>query len=167
MPAQGRQPGHGMDKIEEVLIALRRVIRATDLHSRQLIKTTGITTPQLLLLQSVNRGKSLTVSELANDISLSQATVTNILARLEKRGLLLRKRAEDDKRKVEVSLTSAGRDAIKDAPVPLQESFIQAFRTLETWEQGMIISSLQRIAAMMDAEDIAASPVLEIGELDR
>ncbi|MFT5427282.1 MAG: hypothetical protein ACI9ZT_002241, partial [Gammaproteobacteria bacterium] len=60
-----------MDSIKDVLIALRRVIRATDLHSRQLIKTTGITTPQLLLLQSVENIHEVTVSELAKDISLS------------------------------------------------------------------------------------------------
>jgi hypothetical protein len=31
----------------------------------------------------------------------------------------------------------------------------------------MMISSLQRIAQMMDAEDIDASPVLDVGILDR
>ena len=40
-----------MNSIEEVLVALRRVIRATDLHSKHLAKTTGLTAPQMLLLQ--------------------------------------------------------------------------------------------------------------------
>jgi len=31
----------------------------------------------------------------------------------------------------------------------------------------MIISSLQRIAAMMDADDVDAAPVLDFGNLDR
>ncbi|GJM05392.1 MAG: MarR family transcriptional regulator [marine bacterium B5-7] len=156
-----------MDSIEDVLIALRRVIRATDLHSRQLIKTTGITTPQLLLLQSVNNKNEVTVSELAKDISLSQATVTNILVRLEKRGLLLRTRSLQDKRKVHISITEDGLRAIQDAPIPLQENFTNEFRKLKNWEQGQIISSLQRVAEMMDAEGISASPVLDVGELDR
>tara|TARA_R110000782_G_scaffold158433_4_gene250555 strand:+ start:3940 stop:4431 length:492 start_codon:yes stop_codon:yes gene_type:complete len=156
-----------MDSIEDVLIALRRVIRATDLHSRQLIKTTGITTPQLLLLQSVNNNSEVTVSELAKDISLSQATVTNILVRLEKRGLLIRTRSQLDKRKVHISITEDGQRAIQDAPIPLQENFTNEFRKLKNWEQGQIISSLQRVAEMMDAEGISASPVLDVGELDR
>jgi DNA-binding MarR family transcriptional regulator len=156
-----------MDSIKDVLIALRRVIRATDLHSRQLIKTTGITTPQLLLLQSVENIHEVTVSELAKDISLSQATVTNILVRLEKRGFLNRTRSQQDKRKVHISITKAGSQAIQNAPVPLQENFIIEFEKLKSWEQGQIISSLQRVAEMMDAEDISASPVLDVGELDR
>ncbi|MDX1268522.1 MAG: MarR family transcriptional regulator, partial [Oceanisphaera sp.] len=39
-----------MEKHEEVLVALRQIIRAIDLHSRQLSKASGLTGPQLLLL---------------------------------------------------------------------------------------------------------------------
>ena len=39
-----------MDQIDAVLIALRKVIRATDLHSKYLAKNTGLTTAQLLIL---------------------------------------------------------------------------------------------------------------------
>src|SRR5690625_7154353 len=41
------------------------------------------------------------------------------------------------------------------------------FGDLEEWEQSMIIASLQRIAEMMDAKDIDASPFLDVGALDR
>ena len=68
-----------MDHLEEVLISLRRVIRATDLHSKYLAKTTGLTSPQLLLLKTVRSKGEVTIGELANDMSLSQATVTTIL----------------------------------------------------------------------------------------
>lgn len=156
-----------MDPIEDVLIALRRVIRATDLHSRYLSKTSGLTTPQLLLMQKVNGKVEITVTELAEELNLSQATVTNILGRLEKRKLLIRSRSQEDKRKVKITLTSDGETAIESAPIPLQENFVSHFKALKNWEQSMIISSLQHIAEMMDAEDIPASPVLDTGELDR
>jgi len=156
-----------LDHIDDVLMALRRVIRATDLHSRHLVKTTGLTTPQILLLQTINRNGELTIGELAHDISLSQATVTTILDRLEKRELVYRKRSVEDKRKVYACLTQAGTWALKNAPPLLQEQFIRQFRELHEWEQTMIISALQRIAQMMDAQDIDASPVLDIGTLDR
>jgi len=42
-----------MSSIEMVLTALRRVIRATDLHSRYLSKTSGLTTPQLIVLKTI------------------------------------------------------------------------------------------------------------------
>ena len=155
-----------MKQLEQVLISLRRVIRATDLHSKQLVKTTGLTAPQLLLLQAIRDKVDGTIGQLAKHISLSQATVTTILDRLEKRELVKRVRSTTDKRKVHACLTDKAIEILKEAPVPLQEHFAEQFNDLEAWEQTMIISSLQRIAQMMDAQDIDAAPVLDVGSLD-
>lgn len=156
-----------LDRIEEVLVALRRVIRATDLHSKHLAKTTGLTAPQILLLQTIRDKDQATIGEIASEISLSQATVTTILDRLEKRKLVYRERSTEDKRKVHACLTDEGVEILKKAPVPLQDHFKREFGDLHEWEQTMIISSLQRVAQMMDAQHIDASPVLDIGTLDR
>jgi len=156
-----------MDLIEEVLISLRRVIRATDLHSKYLVKTTGLTSPQILLLQTIRDHGQVTIGEIANKMSLSQATITSILDRLEKRNFIYRKRSEQDKRKVHAYLTDEALEMLKNAPIPLQNHFIRQFSDLHDWEKTMIISSLQRIAQMMDAQHIDASPVLDVGTLDR
>lgn len=154
-------------RMDEVLVALRRLIRATDLHSKHLSKTAGLTAPQLLVLQTLKRLGEVTVGDIGRSISLSQATVTTIVNRLERRGYLVRERSVSDRRKVYVRLTPGGDAFIVNAPTALQERFIRRFANLESWEQSMILSSLQRVAAMMDAEDLDASPVLDIGDLDR
>jgi DNA-binding MarR family transcriptional regulator len=156
-----------LDNIQEVLVALRRIIRATDLYSKHLAKTTGLTAPQILLLQSIRDKGEVTIGELANEISLSQATVTTILDRLEKRELVYRERSKQDKRKVHAYLTDQAVGILKESPIPLQEHFTRQFGDLQEWEQTMITSSLQRVAQMMDAQHIDASPVLDIGILDR
>ena len=155
-----------MKGVEDVLVALRRVIRATDIHSRQLNKTSGLTAPQLLLMRAISQAGEASISEIAEAVSLSQATVTSILDRLEKRELLYRQRSELDKRKVHIILTDAGLTMLANAPKPLQESFVRQFNALQDWEQAMIVSSLQRVAQMMDAEGIDASPFLHLGEMD-
>ena len=156
-----------MDRLEQVLTSLRRVIRATDLHSKRLAKTSGLTAPQILLLQSIRKLEGATIGQLADEVSLSQATVTNILDRLEKRELVRRERSTVDKRKVHVHLTERGDEIMLNAPTPLQEHFARQFTDLQEWEQTMIIAALQRVAFMMDAEHIDASPVLDVGTLDR
>ncbi len=156
-----------LNSIEEVLVALRRVIRATDLHSKHLAKTTGLTAPQMLLLHTIRAREQVTIGELASDMSLSQATVTTIIDRLEKRELVFRERSQQDRRKVHAYLTDRGMEILKDAPIPLQDQFARQFSDLQEWEQTMIISSLQRVAQMMDAQHIDASPVLDVGMLDR
>lgn len=156
-----------MNGVDDVLVALRRVIRATDLHSKRLAKTTGLTAPQILLLQTIRDKGEVTIGEIANSMSLSQATVTSIIDRLEKRSLVNRQRSLEDKRKVHAHLTDAGLATLKDAPMPLQDHFARQFGDLQDWEKTMIISSLQRVAQMMDAHHIDASPVLDVGTLDR
>lgn len=152
-----------MKRYEEVLVALRRVIRATDLHSKHLGKTAGLTAPQLLIMRAIRTLGQVTIGTLADEVSLSQATVTTIIDRLELRGLIVRERSQADKRKVHALLTEAGNELLDRAPRPLQDAFIQRFQALEDWEQNMIIASLQRVAQMMDAGQVDAAPILDVG----
>lgn len=156
-----------VNTIDEVLVALRRVIRATDLHSKHLAKTTGLTAPQILLLQTIRNKGEITIGKLAIEMSLSQATVTSIVDRLEKRNMVVRERSKEDKRKVYALLTKEAAEILKESPIPLQEHFTRQFSDLQEWEKTMIISSLQRVAQMMDAQHIDAAPVLDVGILDR
>ena len=72
------------DLENQVLTSLRRIIRATYLHSRKLEKHAGLTTSQLIIIQAINELRDPTVSAIAHAASLSLATVTTILNRLEK-----------------------------------------------------------------------------------
>ncbi len=154
-----------MNKDEELLIALRKIIRAIDMRSRQLNKQFGLTGPQLLILQKVGKHKGVMVREIAETINLSSATVTSVLDRMEARNLIQRIRSTQDKRRVGVFLTEIGEQALENAPLPFQEHFTNRFNALEEWEQSQMVSTLQRMAAMMDAQDVDAAPVLEVGNL--
>ncbi len=152
------------DLQDQVLISLRRIIRATDLHSRKLGKQTGLTTPQLVILNATGKLQEPTVSDVAKAVSLSLATVTIILNRLESNQLVNRKRSLEDRRRVIVTLTDAGRERLAQAPKPLQDSFVDRFSRLESWEQHQIVASIERVATMMDAERLDAAPLLATGE---
>lgn len=151
---------------DEVLVALRRIIRATDLHSRRLLRDFGITGPQLLVLREIAARRELSSSAVAQAVSVSLPTATDIVARLESRDLVARRRSSSDRRQVVVSLTDAGRRVLDSAPPPLQESFTEQLGALPEWEQTQILYVLQRVVAMMEAETLTASPVLATGEID-
>ncbi|MFD2179672.1 MarR family winged helix-turn-helix transcriptional regulator [Veronia pacifica] len=154
-----------MEKHEEVLVALRQIIRAIDIHSRQLNKDTGLTGPQLVLMKAIKELGEVTIKQLSIHTNMSQATATTILDRLEKRGFVHRVRSQIDKRKVHAHLTESGQKAMTQAPRLLQDSFISRFQNLEQWEQSLLLSSIQRISSMMNAENIDAAPLLEVQEL--
>ncbi|WP_373489800.1 MarR family winged helix-turn-helix transcriptional regulator [Parasphingorhabdus sp.] len=154
-----------MSNSNALLVALRQINRAIDLHSKKLEKETGQTTPQLLLLKALVEEGRAKPSVIAKSVHLSHATVTSIVDRLEKSGMVTREKSENDGRSVEIILTEKGRTCIQNAPELLQEDFLLALSRLEPWEQNLLISSVQRIAVMMDANRIDSAPILEIGEI--
>jgi DNA-binding MarR family transcriptional regulator len=150
---------------DQMLIALRQITQAIDLRSRYLAKHHGLTGPQLVILKEVNREGEQTVGDLARAISLSQSTVTGILDRLESRGLVVRHRADADKRRVIVDVTEECRRFLETAPPALQEEFLKGFEALPRWEQLMILAALQRLVSLMKAEAIDAGALLATGPL--
>ncbi|ADN75429.1 transcriptional regulator, MarR family [Ferrimonas balearica DSM 9799] len=154
-----------MDKHEQLLISLRKVIRAIDLHSRKLNKESGLTGPQLVVMQKIAQLDGPIARQVAAEVNLSPATVTSIIDRLESRGLVKRIRDEADKRRVHLSLSEEGQRLMASAPQPLQEHFIQRYQALEEWEQSLLLSSVERIASMMDAEELDAAPMLTVGQI--
>lgn len=153
-----------MADYDDILIALRRITRAIDLHSKKLVRTSGLTAPQLLVLQSVRRHGRVKPSTIAKDILLSQATVTSIVDRLEKYELVTRERSATDRRVVEIVLTENGQQKLVESPELLQAGFLREYRKLDEWERTQLTASVQRVAAMMDADELDAAPILEVGE---
>ncbi len=148
------------DISDNVLIALRKIIQAIDLNSKRLVKQVGLTGPQLVILNYISSAKEMSVGDVARNVSLSQGTVTGILERMEKRELVIRKRSSHDKRRVMVNITESGKELLAKAPPVMQESFLKKFSKIESWEQAMILSALQRLVSMMDAKKISAAPFL-------
>lgn len=145
---------------DSVLIALRKIIQAIDMNSKKLVKRVGLTGPQLVILQEIARCGEVTAGDIARAVSVSQATVTGILDRMEKRGLLARQRSDSDKRRIMVNITGAGRQLLAEAPPLMQEAFVERFSNLQEWEQTMILSALQHLVSIMDAKAIQAAPFL-------
>ena len=67
-----------MNDYDEILVSLRKITRAIDLHSRRVLKTSGLTTSQLLVLQSIDRLGNPSPSAIAREVVLSQATVSSL-----------------------------------------------------------------------------------------
>ena len=155
-----------MDNYQQLLIALRRINMATDIGAKRLAKDSGLTTPQLLTMQAVSEAESLTVGEVARAIVLTLATTTSIVNGLERKCLLEKRRDVTDKRRVIVTLTAAGTKLIAEAPKTLQDLLARRFDNLEPWEQSFILAGLQRVATLMDANDIDVAPILHTGAIE-
>ena len=152
---------------ERVLVNIRKIIRSVDIHSKHLISQFGLTGPQLIVLNEIVRRKKAPTGEIAQQVSLSQGTLTSILDRLEKNGYVARERSTSDRRKVLVSPTEKAEKIIESKPSLLQERFAKRFELLPEWEQAMLVSSLTRVVDMMEMiEDTKdSSPILTSGNI--
>lgn len=156
-----------MAQHNDLLIAIRQITRAIDLSSKRLVKLAGLTAPQFLVLQTLSLEEPRKPSDIAKKVFLSQATVSSIIDRLIKAEFVRREKSRSDGRVIHIYLTDKGQKRLKSAPPLLQESFTKQFEELERWEQSQLLSSLQRLANMMNAEEIDAAPILEVGDLTK
>ena len=75
----------------------------------------GITYPQYLVLMVLWETDELPVNDIARRLVLETNTITPLLQRMEKLGLVSRKRGKQDKRQQIVSLTEKGRALEEEA----------------------------------------------------
>lgn len=154
-----------MDRVDACLIALRRILRATDLFSRELAQSVGLTAAQFRVLQIVAESGHCTATAIAQRMRISQATVTSLVDKLVRQEMVTRERSQTDRRQTNIVATERGRRAIAEAPDPLQQRFVRKFEAMEDWEQAALIAALERVAGLLDAEGMDASPVLDTGAI--
>lgn len=158
--------GASMTEFADVSItAMRRIVKATEENVRALAQTSGLTASQLMVLQVLKlRGETLN-GDLANAVDLKQATVSILVDKLQKRELVERRKGDTDRRRVWIRITQKGEAILRDALDLLQESFLTRFSKLAEWEQASLAAALLKIVALLDAETIDASAVLDIGDV--
>ena len=156
-----------MDRTDNSLIALRRILRATELYGRDLARDAGLTAVQLRVLQIVAEKGHSTPTEVATRMGVSQATISVLIKKLEGYGFLERHKSRADRRQTDLAITGRGLDKVNVAPDALQQRYVAQFEALPDWEQSMIVAVLERVAGMLDASDIPAEPVLTTGDILR
>ncbi len=154
-----------MSDEEQIVAAIRKIIRAVDLHSRRLVDGHGLTGPQLAVLQEVLRLGPVSPKALSQAVHLSQATVTGILQRLERRSLICREPSPDDRRSVLIAISPQGRSLLHAAPSLLQDRFRDALSALDEYERQQILMTLQQVARLMGAESLPTAPYLTRDEI--
>jgi DNA-binding MarR family transcriptional regulator len=143
----------------EVLGDIRRIIQASDVFSRKLHKASGLTTTQALTLRAIAELGETTSSSIAKAASISTATATAVLDRLELNGLIARYRSKTDRRIVHARLTSKGEMIARTMPNLMDEEFLSRFQRLPLSRRGEIASAFREVAQMLnaDATDAAAA----------
>jgi DNA-binding MarR family transcriptional regulator len=137
---------------EQVIVALRRITRAADIHSHLLQRDFGITGPQLSTLRVVHRMQPVSTGALARAACIGYATLTGILDRLEDNGYVTRTRDPDDRRSVILKMTKGGERVLASAPSLLQTRLREELGRMSDRERSNVLNTLLRVATLMESE---------------
>lgn len=140
---------------------MRKILRTTELNSKQLMSETGLTPSQLIFMQILDDEREQTAGHVAARMGITQATTTVLVQKLEALGMVKRRKGEEDRRQVWLSLTTQGHEALAIAPNGVHAQFHEQFTALEDWEQAMLIASLERVAAMLGNHEDGVAAVLD------
>lgn len=133
--------------------AMRRLQQAGEVHAKRVARYGGLTPMQLLILEVLASETRLTASALSGRVSLTAATLSGLLDRLEERGLLQRQRDDQDRRRQWLVLSDAGRKLLEEAPSLLPPRFRTRFAELAEWEQHALTAALLRAAELCNGEE--------------
>lgn len=151
---------------KEIIIDMRKIVRSINLESKRIQKDFGISIPQLLCLTFLSKEDSYqsTHKQLTEYLNLNSSTVTGIVNRLEKKGLIARLPKQGDKRVTYIALTSAGYKIVADTPNLLQEKLSQNLARLSSEQITQIRTSLSLLVDVLEIKDVDASPLLTVDD---
>jgi len=146
----------------EILIKIRKIVRSVDIESKKIQKEYGVSIPQVLCLNFLHNSPSYqsTQGEIRNFLNLNSSTVSGIINRLEKKGLLARLPKSGDKRVVNIALTSAGYKLLGSIPSLLHEQLSEKLMKLDESEFRKVEESLNTLVKLLEIEKVAASPLI-------
>jgi len=155
-----------MDHEANILTDIRKIVRSINLESKRIQKEFGISIPQLLCLGYLSRCSAYqsTHRELTRFLQLNSSTVTGIVNRLEKKGLIARLPKKEDRRVTFIALTSAGYKVLESTPDLLHEKLSSRLKKLPPEKVEAIRESLHLIISSLGIEDVEASPMITMEE---
>jgi len=146
----------------ELMISIRKIVRAVNLESKIIEKDFGLSIPQLLTLKFLKNELEFksTMKLLKEHLSLNASTVTGIITRLETKGFVARLPNPNDKRSTPIVLTLRGNELVSKTDESLHERMYKKSLRVSEDEFNQIIVSLETLIELFDINDIDASPII-------
>jgi DNA-binding MarR family transcriptional regulator len=139
----------GSNTSGHVLDAVRRIVQALRESSREAERRVGLSGAQLFVLHALEESPGLSMNELAERTRTHQSSVSAVVSRLTRDGLVERRTAAGDARRAEVRLSADGRRRLHRSPRTAQERLIAIVDTMPPAERARLASMLDRLVRGM------------------
>ena len=126
-PPAAPEPRPDVDSIVETIIYLYTESRRL---TKGMASQFGLTGPQLTVIKLLETFEDLSLSSLSERIRAQNSTVTGIIDRMEREGLVRRERSTVDRRVVHIRLSDKGQKLAREIQVEPMEIFRDALASL-------------------------------------
>jgi DNA-binding MarR family transcriptional regulator len=130
---------------------LWHLAHALQVTSRRMMRKLGVTGPQRLVIRVIGQAPGMCPREIATTLGLHPSTLTGVLARLARDGMIERRADPKDRRRVQIWLTPAGRKADRERRGTVEAAVRRALAraeggTIEKTEEmiRLLIAELER-----------------------
>lgn len=144
-----------------ILDSIRKIVQVLRVASRAAEKGVGLTGAQLFVLHHLNANDRLSLNELAERTLTHQSSVSVVVQRLVDRGLVSRVRSESDARRIELSLTRAGRALLAKSPQAAQDQIIEAVQQLTSNDRKTLARTLGALVSELGLDEQPAPMIFE------
>lgn len=101
------------ENVSEIEKYLRKIDYIVRIKGREILAEENITIPQFQALQILIHNEGLTIGELSQKMSLACSTITDLIDRMERADLVIRRRSNQDKRVVLVEVLPKGHEILE------------------------------------------------------
>lgn len=136
-----------------ILDALRSLVRELRLASREAEQRVGVHGAQLHALRQLADSPATSLTELAERTHTDISSVSVVVSRLVEQGLVARKSADDDRRRLSLGLTARGRAVVRRAPELGTSRLLRAASKLSDREIHSLATSLAKLASGLRKDD--------------
>jgi DNA-binding MarR family transcriptional regulator len=141
--------------------SLRRVVHALRIATRASERAFGLTGAQLFVLRQLSAVPGQSLRTLAGRTRTTQSSVSEVVARLVRRGLIERQSSKSDRRRAELTLTAEGRAMVATAPETIQERLLRGFDQLDARSRAALAEHLESWLAAAGVDEVAPAMFFE------
>ena len=161
--AQSSRPAAEQRAVGDVMNGIRAIVRALRLNTRSIERQLGISLAQLWVLQILKEKPADSLNELALATATHQSSVSVVVRRLVDASLVTRTTASEDKRRVRIELTDAGRSLLERAPTTVQVELMGGLRRMNP-ERCLKLAELIREWLTASGLDLSVAPPMLMEE---
>jgi DNA-binding MarR family transcriptional regulator len=139
------------DDVQQILETIIYLYTESRRITKELARRAQLTGPQLTVVKILEQIGDLSLSELSERIRAQNSTVTGIIDRMEREGLVVRERSTEDRRVVIIKLTAKGTALAEDIPIEPMKVFQSALASLTKDEMRELLRILLKVSKRVKA----------------